>query len=132
MHHHWGVTGPICHCSALCVVVGLSLPHNHCRWWAHLSSFSPMRHRWAILVIVGLSLDPYSLSLVGPFTTIGSHQGLLIVLGRSLGLTCFIGSHCPTLHRWVLVPSCWRHSHEQKTSVWSEARKKENHTFVTY
>ena len=75
MHRRWGVTGLICRCSALRVVVGLSLPRTRRRWWANLSSFGAMRRRWAILVVVGLSLGPYSSWLVGPFIVIGSQSG---------------------------------------------------------
>jgi len=143
MHRRWGVAGPICHCSALCVVIGLSLPRTRRRWWAHLSSFGTMRRRrailivgpssslghphrwvvtWPILVVVGGPIHHHRVAVRAYSSSLERHRVRLI----------FIGSRCPTLRRWVLIPSCWRHSHEQKMSAWSEARKKENHAFVTY
>jgi len=90
MHRRWGIAGPICRCSALCVVVGLSLPRTRRRWWAHLSSFGAMCRRRAILVIFGLSLGPYSSSLVGPFIIIGSWSGPTHRLWNVTGFDLFL------------------------------------------
>ena len=85
------------HRSALCMVVGTSLgPLVFRRYasslgchWPVLVAGGPTCHR-AILLVVGLSLGPYSSSL-------GRGQGLLIVVGTSLGPTRF---HC-----WVVLLS---------------------------
>jgi hypothetical protein len=82
MHHCWGVAGPTCHCSVLCwahlsslVAICHPLARARHRWWAHLSLFGTMHCCWAILLVVGLSLDPYSSSLVGPFVVVGLWSG---------------------------------------------------------
>ena len=77
---------------------------------------------WPILVVVGGPIHRHWVAVRAYSSSLERHRARLV----------FIGSRCPTLRRWVLVPSCWRHSREQKTLAWSEARKKENHAFVTY
>ena len=137
------------HRLALCIIVGaslgpLSLFGAMCRCWIVTASYSSslvgplviiQRHAsssghphrrwvvtWPVLVVIGGPIHHHRVAVRAYSSSLERHQVRLV----------FIGSRCPTLRRWVLVPSCWRHSHEQKMSAWSEARKKENHAFVTY
>ena len=69
MCRRWGVAGPTCRRSALCVVVGLSLACTR-RCWAYLSVVT-----WPVLVVVGGPICRRRVAVRG--------QGLLIVIGMS-------------------------------------------------
>jgi hypothetical protein len=129
-HVHSGLTR---YRSVLCIVVGASLgPPAVVRRYAcrrlvvtgpyssslvgplvvvrrYASSSGHPRRRWVVtwpvLVVVG-----------GPIHRRWVVEGILIVVGTLLGPTCvhWVSSllDCPTLRRWVLVPSCWRHSRD--------------------
>jgi len=66
-----------------------------------LSPFGAMRCCWAILLVVGLSLDPYSSSLVGPFVDVGLRSGPIdsSLLERRRALLVFIRSP----RHWVVL-----------------------------
>jgi hypothetical protein len=102
MRHRWGVAGPTCRhwpslvviggltCRrcALCVVVGLSLACTHHCWWAHLSSFGTMHHRWVvtwpILVVVGGLIRRHWVAVRAYSSSLEHHRALLVFIGSSL------------------------------------------------
>ena len=93
-------SGLIHHLLALCIVIRASLGSACCcHWWAHLLLFGSMRGRWAILIVIGLSLGPYSSLLVG----------LLVVIGLSSGLThhlLWLRRYCLKV-RWISKQLVW-------------------------
>jgi hypothetical protein len=135
---HWAyllsLGPPRCRWDCLVVVgtTSLLLGPPCCHWWAHLSSFSAkrcwvvkgpylsllgahlslfsaMRQRRAILVIIRLSLDTWPILVIvdGPIHHWGvTVRAYSLSLEHHQALLIFTGSH----HRSVLVPSCWHHS----------------------